>query len=70
MALNDRGDCLSLWPSTVGLQIFAQEALRGFQSPANPFIRLPLIYGLILTVFSMQMLRVGMGCGGSGIYIM
>lgn len=82
MALNDtREDLLSLslslslsfserWPPG-RLQAFAQEALRGFQSPANPFICLPLIYDLILTVFSMQMQGAGVGCGGSSeIYIM
>lgn len=42
--------------SPTGPEIFAQETLAGFQSPANPFICLRLIYGLILTVSYMQML--------------
>lgn len=41
--------------SATGPEIFAQETLAGFQSPANPFICLRLIYGLILTVSYMQM---------------
>lgn len=41
--------------SQTGPEIFARETLRGFQSPANPFICLRLIYGLILTVSYMQM---------------
>lgn len=70
--------------SATGPEIFAQETLAGFQSPANPFIWLCLIYGLILTVSYMQMQkgvmvlgvrkgrrgawRVHMGCGG-GVWV-
>lgn len=56
--------------SPTGPEIFAQETLAGFQSPANPFICLRLIYGLILTVSYMQMqkgvmvLGVEKGVGG------
>lgn len=52
--------------SPTGPEIFAQETLAGFQSPANPFICLHLIYGLILTVSYMQMLEEVMVLEGVG----
>lgn len=56
--------------SPTGPEIFAQETLAGFQSPANPFICLHLIYGLILTVSYMQMQKGVMvvGVGVVGVY--